>query len=106
MKDTAGLAEWTTRHPGYWRDQARDRGVLHLRRGRVGGIALTEERGCAHAIFTANAYFSTHSVTAAECDKLVRMLNIAIIERAGRCASVSMDPIEQAFSGMRTMEPR
>ena len=78
-----------------------DRGVLQLRKGRVGGISLTGERGCAHAILTANAYFSTHSVTAAECDKLVRMLNIASIERAARCASVSLDSIEQAFSAMR-----
>jgi DNA-binding FadR family transcriptional regulator len=78
-----------------------DCGVLQLRKGRLGGIDLTAERSCAHAILTANAFFATHSVTAADCDQLVRMLNIAIIERAARCESVSLDPVEEAFSAMR-----
>lgn len=78
-----------------------DCGVLQLRKGRLGGIDLTEERSSAQAILTANAYFATHSVTAADCDRLVRMLNIAIIERAARSDSVSLDPIEEAFSTMR-----
>jgi DNA-binding FadR family transcriptional regulator len=78
-----------------------DCGVLQLRKGRLGGIDLTAERNSAQAILAANAYFATHSVSIADCDSLVRMLNIAIIERAARCESVSLDSIEQALSAMR-----
>jgi DNA-binding FadR family transcriptional regulator len=77
-----------------------DCGVLQLRRGRMGGINLTMERRSAHAILAVNAYFATHSVTTAECDFLVRMLNIALIERASRCESVSLDAIDAAYSAM------
>ena len=78
-----------------------DCGVLQLRKGRLGGIDLTGERNSAQAILAANAYFTTHSVSVADCDSLVRTSNIAIIERAAQCESVSLDSVEQALSAMR-----
>jgi DNA-binding FadR family transcriptional regulator len=77
-----------------------DCGVLQLRKGRMGGINLTADRRSAHAILAANAYFATHAVTTAECDHLVRMLNIALIDRAARREPVSLDAIDAALGAM------
>jgi DNA-binding FadR family transcriptional regulator len=78
-----------------------DSGVLQLRRGRLGGIDLTAERTSAPAILAANAYFSTHFVSAADCDSLVRLINIALIERASHHHSGSLDTVDAALAAMR-----
>jgi DNA-binding FadR family transcriptional regulator len=77
-----------------------DGGVLRLRRGRTGGIVPNEDRS-ARAIRVAHAHFVTHSVSVEECDSVVRLINIALIEQATRAAGACHGPMAEVLAQMR-----
>lgn len=76
-----------------------DAGVLRLRRGRLGGIQASPDRS-ARAVRTVHAHLAGAAVTLEECDRLVRVINIALIERAS-VKAVAPAELEQALGRMR-----
>jgi DNA-binding FadR family transcriptional regulator len=77
-----------------------DGGVLRLRRGRTGGIVPNEDRS-ARAIRVAHAHFVTHSVSVEECDSVVRLINIALIDQATRAEGLPHGPMAEALAQMQ-----
>jgi DNA-binding FadR family transcriptional regulator len=77
-----------------------DGGLVQMNKGRSGGIQITSDRSSARAIRIAHAYFSTNGVSLAECDKLVRLLNIVLIQQAIGKGVGGTAAVEEALASM------
>jgi DNA-binding FadR family transcriptional regulator len=77
-----------------------DGGVLWLRKGRRGGILASADRS-AGAVRAAHAYFASRAVSVDACDRMVRLVNIALIDRAIRTPAAPTDRVDEAWGCMR-----